>query len=81
MNTSSIGTYSTEILQSLGALSNNEAALARVAKYLRKVLKEQANDLSLMTEDEFFARIDEARKQPGKQFNNVNELDKYIRSL
>ena len=81
MNTSSIGTYSTEILQSLGALSNNEAALARVAKYLRKVLKEQANDHSLMTEDEFFARIDEARKQPGKQFNNVNELDKYIRSL
>ena len=81
MNTSSIGTYSTEILQSLGALSNNEAALARVAKYLRKVLKEQANDSSLMTEDEFFARIDEARKQPGKQFNNVNELDKYIRSL
>ncbi|MBO7464296.1 MAG: hypothetical protein J6T56_00395 [Bacteroidales bacterium] len=81
MNTSSIGTYSTEILQSLGALSNNEAALARVAKYLRKVLKEQANDPSLMTEDEFFARIDEARKQPGKQFNNVNELDKYIRSL
>lgn len=81
MNTSSIGTYSTEILQSLGALSNNEAALARVAKYLRKVLKEQANDPSLITEDEFFARIDEARKQPGKQFNNVNELDKYIRSL
>ncbi len=81
MNTSSIGTYSTEILQSLGALSNNEAALARVAKYLRKVLKEQANDPSLMTEDGFFARIDEARKQPGKQFNNVNELDKYIRSL
>ena len=81
MNTSSIGTYSTEILQSLGALSNNEAALARVAKYLRKVLKEQAHDPSLMTEDEFFARIDEARKQPGKQFNNVNELDKYIRSL
>ena len=62
MNTSSIGTYSAEILQGLGAISNNEAALARVAKYVRKVMKEQTGDPSLMTEEEFFTRIDKARE-------------------
>ncbi len=40
MSATSIGTYSADTLQSLGAISNNESALARVAKYLRKVVKE-----------------------------------------
>ena len=33
------------------------------------------------TKEEFFARIDEARKQPGKSFAHVDDLDKYIRNL
>ena len=37
--------------------------------------------IQLFTKEKFFARIDEARKQPGKSFANVDELDKYIRSL
>ena len=63
MRTASIGVYCADILQSLGAISNNEAALARVAKYLRKVVKEQEPDPTLMTEEEFFARVDESRAQ------------------
>jgi hypothetical protein len=34
-----------------------------------------------MTEKEFFAKLDRAEKQPGKSFESVEELDKYIRSL
>ena len=34
-----------------------------------------------ITKEEFFARVDEARKQPGKSFANVDELDQYIRNL
>ena len=30
---------------------------------------------------EFYARVDEARKGPSKSFDNVQDLDKYIRSL
>lgn len=62
MDNLSTNSYSTDILQSLGVLSNNEAALARAAKYLRKLVKEQQSDPSLMSEEEFFARVDQARE-------------------
>ena len=54
--------------------------MKRVAKYLRKLVKEK-EDPTLMTEEEFFAKIERAEEQPGKSFANVEELDKYIRSL
>ena len=33
------------------------------------------------TREEFSSRIEEARKQPGKQFASVEELDQYIQGL
>ena len=45
-----------------------------------KLVKEKV-DPTLMTEEEFFAKIDRAEKQPGKSFANVDEIDKFIRSL
>ena len=59
---------------------NAELLRKRAAKYLRKLVAEK-EDSSLMTEEEFFAKIERAEKQPGKSFANVDELDKYIRSL
>ena len=50
-------------------------------KYLRKLAAEKENDSAEMSSAEFFARVEEARKQPGVTFNNVAELDRYIRSL
>ena len=44
-------------------------------------LKKEKKDPSLMTEEEFFAKIERAEKQPGKSFESVEELDKYIRNL
>ena len=63
MNTATINSYSADILQGLGAISGNEMALARVAKYVRRVVKEQEKDPTLMTEEEFFARVDNGRQQ------------------
>ena len=69
-----------EILRNWGALAEDENMLKRVAKYLRKLVAEK-EDSTLMTEEEFFAKIERAEKQPGKSFASVDELDKYIRSL
>ena len=69
-----------EILRNLGALAEDEGMLKRVAKYLRKLVAEK-EDSTLMTKEDFFAKIERARKQPGKQFANVEELDQYINSL
>ena len=37
--------------------------LKRVAKYLRKLVAEKEADPTLMSKEEFFARVDEAREQ------------------
>ncbi len=62
MSTTATNTYCADILRNLGAISDNESALARVAKYVRRVVKEQEEDPTLMTKDEFFARVDKARE-------------------
>ena len=54
--------------------------MKRLTRYAKKLVKEK-NDSSLMSEEEFFAKIERAEKQPGKKFDSVEELDKYIRSL
>ena len=40
-----------------------------------------AEDEMEFTREEFSSRIEEARKQPGRQFASVEELDQYIRGL
>jgi len=51
-----------EILRNLGALAEDEGMLKRVAKYLRKLVAEKEADPTLMSKEEFFARVDEARE-------------------
>jgi hypothetical protein len=67
-----------EILRNMSIIAEDETLLKRAAKYLRKLVSEKENS-TLFTKEEFFARIDKARKQPGKQFSSVEELDQYIR--
>lgn len=69
-----------ELLRNMSIIAEDENLLKRAAKYLRKLVAEK-EDPTLFTKEEFFSRIDEARKQPGKQFANVEELDQYIRRL
>ena len=85
MNTAAINSYCTEILRGLGAISDNEASLARVAKYVRRVVKEQEKDPTLMTEEEFFARVEKAEKQiadgKGITFANLDDMNQWLNSL
>jgi hypothetical protein len=67
-----------EILRNMSIIAEDENLMKRAAKYLRKLVSEK-EDSTLFTKEEFFARIDKARKQPGKQFSSVEELDQYIR--
>lgn len=75
-----MGALNAEILRNLDAIAEDADLLTRVAKYLRKLVA-QKKDPTLFTEEEFFARIEKSRKQRGKQFANVEELDQYIRGL
>ena len=70
----------TELWQSIGAIADSEPLMRRLTRYAKKLVKEKS-DSTLMTKEEFFAKIERAEQQPGKSFANVEELDKYIRSV
>lgn len=75
-----LNAMNTELWQSIGAIADNESLMKRLTRYAKKLVKEK-EDPTLMTKEEFFAKIERAEKQPGKSFASVEELDKYIRSL
>lgn len=66
----------------MGEIADDETLMAKVVKYVKKLAaQKQAADPTLMTKEEFFARIDEAKKGPSRRFASIEELDQYIRSL
>ena len=74
-----------EILRNMSIIAEDEHLLRRVAKYLRKVVAGKKSDPTLMTKEEFFARVDEAREEirqgKGKRFSNPEEMNAWLNSL
>ena len=74
-----------EILRNLGALAEDESMLKRVAKYLRKLVSEKEADPTLLTKEEFFARVDEAREQikrgEGVEMLPDESLDEFLKRV
>lgn len=62
MTAAQYNTMSMELWQDIGAIAGNENLMRRLARYAKKLAKEQ-NDPTLMTKEEFFARIEEAERQ------------------
>ena len=69
-----------ELFRQLSIIAKDENLMAKLLKYTRK-LTAKMEDPTLMTKEEFYARVDEAKKGSSKSFTNVDELDKYIRTL
>ena len=80
MTTVQLNTMNTELWQSIGAIADSEPLMKRLTRYAKKLAKERS-DSAIMSEEEFLAKIERAEKQPGKSFANIEELDKFIRSL
>lgn len=76
-----LNAMNTELWQSIGAIADSEPLMRRLTRYAKKLVKEREADPTLMTKEEFFAKLERAEKQPGKRFDSVEELDQYIRSL
>ena len=74
-----------EIYRNLGIIAEDESMLERVAKYLRRVAKQVTEDPTCMTEEEFFARIDEAEREiaegKGITFTNQAEMNTWLNAL
>lgn len=62
MTAAQYNTMSKELWQNIGAIADNEDLMRRLARYAKKLAKEQ-NDPTLMTKEEYFAMLDEAEQQ------------------
>ena len=58
-----LNALSAQMWRDMGTIAEDEGMMQRVAKYLRRVVKEMTADPTLFTKEEFFARVDEAREQ------------------
>ena len=74
-----------ELLRNMSFIAEDENLLKRAAKYMRKLVAEKQADPTLMTKEEFFARVDEAREEirqgKGKRFTNPEEMNAWLNSL
>ena len=77
-----LNTMNTELWQSIGAIADSEPLMRRLTRYAKKLVKEK-EDPTLMTKEEFFAKLDRAEEQVQRgeyvSFDSVEELDRYIR--
>ena len=83
MTTAQQVAMNTELWQSIGAIADNDALMRRLTRYAKKLAKEK--DPTLMTKEEFFARVDEGREQirsgEGIRFTNREDMNDWLNSL
>lgn len=70
-----------ELYKNLGIIAEDETMMQKVVKYVRKLAKQMTDDPTCMSKEEYFARLDEAKKGPSRSFSSIEELDQYLRSL
>lgn len=79
-----VSPLSTDFLRDLGIVAQDENLMRRAVRYIKRLATEK-QDPTLMTKEEYFAKLDrsEEQYQQGKYkiFANVEELDRYISSL
>ncbi|MBP3849557.1 MAG: hypothetical protein II886_09595 [Prevotella sp.] len=73
-----------EMYRALGQIADDVNLMEKALKYVKK-LAAKKEDPTLMTKEEFFARVDEAREEirqgKGKRFSNPEEMNAWLNSL
>lgn len=75
-----------ELFQCLSIIAEDESFMKRATKYIKKLAEQKRReDETLMTKEEFFARIDDsleqAKRGEGKRFSNKEEMNAWLNSL
>jgi len=80
-----LNTMNTELWQSIGAIADSEPLMKRLTRYAKRLAKEKEKDSTLMSKEEFFRMIDEAKQEiadgKGRRFTNVDEMNAWLNSL
>ena len=69
----------------LSIVAEDEGLLKRVARYVKKLAKEHQADPTLMSKEEFFAKIERAERDiaegKGVTFTNKDDMNAWLNSL
>lgn len=66
-----------EMLRNMSVIAEDENLLKRAVKYLRKLVAEK-EDPTLFTKEEFFHRVDEAKKGPSYRLEEGETIEDLI---
>jgi len=73
-----------EFYRTMGVIAEDEALLTKVLKYAKKLVSKK-EDPTLLTKEEFFRRVDEAREEirQGKctRFSDPQAMNAWLNSL
>ena len=73
-----------ELFREMSQLLDSEAAMEKLIKYVKKLSAKKV-DPTLMTEEEFFAKVDKSLEQARQgrvhRIESKEELDKFLNSL
>ena len=73
-----------EMLRSMSIIAEDETLLRRAVKYLRKLVADK-EDPTLLSKEEFLAKVDKAEKQisQGKctTFTNLDDMNNWLNAL
>ena len=74
-----------ELLRNMSIIAEDDHLLKRAAKYMRKLVAEKEADPTLLSKDEFFARVEKAEQQiangKGITFTNRDDMNNWLNSL
>ncbi|MBP5393990.1 MAG: hypothetical protein J6Y59_09265 [Bacteroidaceae bacterium] len=74
-----------ELYRAMGVIADDETLMAKVLKYVKRLAAKKEEDSTLMTKEEFFARVDKSKAQYERgeytRFSNEDEMVKWLNSL
>ncbi len=73
-----------ELFRAMGEIADDETLMTKLLKYVKR-LAAKKEDPTLMTKEEFFRRVDEAKAEYDRgeytRFSNEDEMVKWLNSL
>ena len=80
MTTAQRNTMNIELWQSIGVIADDESLMTRLTRYAKKLAKKK-NDPTLFTKEDFFNRVDEAKKGPSYLLKEGETLEDLIKRI
>lgn len=71
-----------ELFRSLGDIADDDTLMAKVLKYVKKLASQRKQeDPTLMSKEEFYARVDKAKEGPSFKMLPNEDLKTFLRRI